>query len=293
MTLDQLKMLTKIVENGSVLAAAKALYRTQPTVSVAIKKLEEELNVTILARDQYRASLTPEGEKLYQKAKVILRHAEGLENLAHMMAVGNEPEIRIAIEVSCPMPLVLKIMKKCEKQFPHTQFNLMVENVSGAMERLIENDVDIAICPWLEENQKLESFVFANAKLINVVSPEFPLASYQKEIYLEDLSEYVQVIVRDSSRNPSEKSFGVLEGGRHWLVNNQFTKKEIILAGMGWGRLHHHLIDNELKEGRLIPLMIKNYQNTVPIEMRVVRKLDQPIGPIASKVWNNFQKISM
>ena len=42
MTLDQLQILVKIVEHGSMGAAAEALYRTQPTLSVAMKKLEEE-----------------------------------------------------------------------------------------------------------------------------------------------------------------------------------------------------------------------------------------------------------
>jgi len=57
MTLDQLRMLVKISETGG-LAAVESLFRTQPTVSVAIKKLEDELGMLLLPRDGYRASLT-------------------------------------------------------------------------------------------------------------------------------------------------------------------------------------------------------------------------------------------
>ena len=128
-TLDQLRMLVKISETGSVLAAADALFRTQPTVSVAIKKLEEELGVTVLSRDGYRASLTAEGEMLYRKAKAILQQSDDFTTMARHLAVGNEPRIGIAIEASCPMSLILKIMRDSEQAFPHTEFSLMVENL--------------------------------------------------------------------------------------------------------------------------------------------------------------------
>ena len=73
MTLEQLKMLVSIADAGGILAAAEKLHKTQPTVSVGIKKLEEELGLRIFSRDSYRASLTPAGETLCQQARVILR----------------------------------------------------------------------------------------------------------------------------------------------------------------------------------------------------------------------------
>ncbi len=50
MTFDQLKILVAIADHGSVLAAARALHRTQPTINVAMRKLEEELNLLLFDR---------------------------------------------------------------------------------------------------------------------------------------------------------------------------------------------------------------------------------------------------
>lgn len=289
MTLDQLRMLVKISETGSVLAAAEALHRSQPTVSVGIKKLEAGLGVALLSRDGYRASLTPEGKMLCQKAKNILQQSEGFEALAQHLAVGNEPEIRIAIEASCPMSLILKIIRESEQAFPHTEFSLMVENLWGAMERVHEGEADLAICPWLEEDQPVESFPFVRSHLLTVAAPDFAPAQGKQELELSDLQTAVQVVVKDSSHRSRSESYGFLSQGRHWVVNDHYTKKEILLAGMGWGRLHKHLVERELHDGRLVPLSIRNYQTSLDIEMRVVRKQGVTHGPVAEVLWNNFK----
>jgi DNA-binding transcriptional LysR family regulator len=291
MTLDQLNMLVKVAETGSVLSASQALFRTQPTVSVAIRKLEDELNIQLLSRDQYRAKLTPAGEKICQQAKIILKQAGDISLMANHMAVGYEPELNIAIEASCPMPYILKVLKKVEQQFPQTQFNLMAESIWGALERLKQGEADIAVSPWFEEDTELESFVLLHETLTAVASPEFVSARGGEALDYDALKGEVQVVVRDSSRKPTEKKIGVLEEGRHWLVNDHYTKKEILLAAMGWGRLQNHLISKELQEGKLVPLNIKNYQTSIDVEIRVARKLDTPVGPVAAELWQDFKEI--
>lgn len=289
MTLDQLRMLVKISETGSVLAAAQALSRTQPTVSVAIRKLEEEFGVSLLSRDSYRANLTPAGKMLCRKAQVVLQQSDGFTTLAHHLATGNEPEIRIAIEASCPMPLLLKIMRDSERSFPHTDFSLSVENLWGALERLEDGVADLAICPWLQEDLSVESFPFVLSHLLTVAVPDYAPLRGKRELALSDLQNAVQVVVKDSSHRPRPERYGVHQQGRHWLVNDHYTKKELLLAGMGWGRLHQHLIEEELRQGLLVPLNIRNYQNQLDIEMRVVRKQGAVHGPVAEAMWEKFK----
>jgi DNA-binding transcriptional LysR family regulator len=292
MTLEQLKMLVTIADLGGILAAAEKLHKTQPTVSVAIKKLEDELGLQILARDSYRAKLTPAGEALCRQARVILKQSNILSGMAKHLAHGNEPEVRIAIEASCPLPLVLEILAVCEKKFPGTQFNLMGDTLWGALERLQLGEADLAISPWFEENLELESFLLTTSRLVSVASPKFRNALEKNELVLDDLKDSVQVVVRDSSRNPRQQRFGYLSEGRHWYVTDHFTKKEIILAGMGWGRLHEHIISGELVSGQLVPLTIHNYQTTMEIKICVVRMLDKPVGPVAEALWQDFSRYS-
>ena len=62
MTLEQLRMLVAIADAGGILSAAEKLHKTQPTISVGMKNLEDELGLQILSRESYRASLTAAGK---------------------------------------------------------------------------------------------------------------------------------------------------------------------------------------------------------------------------------------
>jgi DNA-binding transcriptional LysR family regulator len=292
MTLDQLRMLVAIADTGSVLAAAEKLCRTQPTVSVGIRKLEEQLGIGILDRVHYRARLSPQGELLCQKARNILRNVEELRDLARHLQTGLEAEITLAIEASCPMPLVLQILKDAERRFPHTQFTLTADTLWGAIEKVKLAEADLAITPWFQEDAALESIPLTTTTLTTVAAPTFPPLMSGRPLQLDDLRNSVQVVIRDSSRRSPAASYGLLENGRCWMVNDHETKKKLILAGMGWGRLQNHLISDELADGRLIPLMLEHYQKTLQLEIRVVRRAGQLPGQVAAKIWNECAQLS-
>ena len=64
MTLEQIRIFVTVAQKGSLAAAAAALYKTQPTLSVGLKNLEEDLGVQLFSRDQYRMTLSEAGLKL-------------------------------------------------------------------------------------------------------------------------------------------------------------------------------------------------------------------------------------
>lgn len=291
MTLDQLRVLVSIADQGGVLAAAAALHRTQPTLSVAIRKLEDELGVPLLERDTYRARLTSQGEKICREARKMLWQETYLGNLAAHLAAGHEAQLGLAIEESCPVPLVLQVLKKLEAQYPQTEFELVGERLWGALERLEQHEAQLAITPWFEENVRLESFPLNRVQMLPVAAPGF-LTDPSRSLRLAELRDKVQVVVRDSSRKPRASSLGVLGEGRQWLVNDHQTKKAILLAGMGWGRLQRHMIAQELEAGRLVPLQISDYGDTSLIEIRVARRRDEAIGPVAQTLWDELARLA-
>ena len=75
MTLEQLKMLKLVAEQGSLKSASEALYKTQPAISQGIKQLESQLGLQLFDRDGYRLVLTIEGEQIYSPAVQLLDKA--------------------------------------------------------------------------------------------------------------------------------------------------------------------------------------------------------------------------
>ncbi len=286
MTLDQLKILVAIADQGSVLAAAQSLYRTQPTISVLLRKLEDELDLQLLDRNSYRATLTAEGWQLYKKAKSILAQVEEFGKLAQYLAVGHEPSLSLAVEASCPIPLILEILQGSEQKYPQTELNLEVENIWGALEKVQNGDVDLAVSPWFQDNQRLESIPLLTTHLLAVAAPGF--LKEEGPLVLDTMKKYVQVVVRDSGQNDENPSYGVLDDGRHWVVGDHITKKQLIVAGMGWGKLQDSLISEELADGDLVLLDIENYPCDVAMEIRAVRRVGEQVGPVAAALWDDF-----
>jgi DNA-binding transcriptional LysR family regulator len=73
MEFKQLEMLVALAEEGTVQKAADRVFRTQPAVSIALRKLEDELGTKILDRGKRRSRLTEAGRLLYDYATELLR----------------------------------------------------------------------------------------------------------------------------------------------------------------------------------------------------------------------------
>ena len=72
MTLQQLKYVIEVAEKGSITEAAKSLFIAQPSLSAAIRELEEELGETLILRTNRTLSFTPVGEQVLEHAVAIL-----------------------------------------------------------------------------------------------------------------------------------------------------------------------------------------------------------------------------
>ena len=81
MTLTELKYITAVARTKHFGQAAQDCFVSQPTLSVAIRKLEEELAVTIFERNRTEVTITPLGERLVEQARKVLESAEELKNI--------------------------------------------------------------------------------------------------------------------------------------------------------------------------------------------------------------------
>ena len=88
MTIQQLVCFDAVVSEGSVQAAAEKIRRAQPSVSAALKSLENQLGLTLLDRSGYRVALTEVGRTFYQRTRVFLHELEVLKMHAAQLATG-------------------------------------------------------------------------------------------------------------------------------------------------------------------------------------------------------------
>ena len=80
MNIKQLRYVVAIANSGTFREASEQLFVSQPSMSIAVKDLEQELNFQIFERTNTGASLTIEGERFYEQAQAILRDFEAFES---------------------------------------------------------------------------------------------------------------------------------------------------------------------------------------------------------------------
>lgn len=287
MTYDQLVTLDTIIKMGSFKAASKKLHKSQPSISVAIKKLEEEYQLQIFSREEYRPKLTEKGKVFYEKAKLALFHMQSLDALGQELAMGTESEIRVGVDAVVDQDFIFPKLREFFKNYPKTNLELSVDILSGTCERVLKGQTDIALVPSSDSILK-ESFDYipiSEVEMIPVISKKY----FPKILSEEQLRNTAQIIVKSSGEKES-RSYGVLEGGRHWPVTDINVKKNIIKQGLGWGGLPKHLIEKELETKEFRPVKIPGIDRTT-ITVFIIKNKLRPLGPIGKKLWEMFESL--
>lgn len=290
LTLEQLVVLKSVVETGSFRAASEVLHKAQSAVSYAIKNLESELNVQIFDRSSYRPKLTDEGKAIFNKSILVLNQMEDLALLGDHLSQGNESEIRLAVNGICPFTDVIKVIQQFSQKNPSVRVLLSVENLGGSIERLLLGEVDIALAEVTDLHDELEGILWNKIQFVPVASPEYPPAKSKIKLKKSDMLKYVQIVVADSSRQLKPKTAGVLKDAVHWTVNDFSIKRELILAGLGWGNMPYHFIENDLISGRLVPLKYESILNMV-VDFYLLKRKDSTLGPMTNQLWQLLETV--
>ena len=157
MNLKDLKYLVVLADTCHFGQAAERCFVSQPTLSGQIKKLEEELGVTLFERTNRSVQTTPLGETIVEHAKRILEQADVLRQLAQSYQDPLVGPLRMgAIPTLSPylMPLILKPLKK---RYPQIKLVLSEELTDILLARLGNHEIDAALLATPVEDADLES----------------------------------------------------------------------------------------------------------------------------------------
>jgi DNA-binding transcriptional LysR family regulator len=294
MTLDQLQTLQQIVESGSLKQAALRLHKTQPALSMAIKKLENEYGFRILNRNSYRLSLTSAGKTFYLKSQEVLLNAAQLSSMGKHLGSGNEAQLRFAYDSTCPTPLIFNVLKQCQLQFPDTQLDVYGESRFGALTMLQNKQADLALSPWWPTFYGLGDFAtltVSQFKVIIAATPE--LFNHVAVQSVEQLKTKVQLVVEESELHFDNENLLPVKGATQWRTRDALTLKHLLIGGLGWGHVPEHLVQQELHSGTLIALHPQDIEHSIDGEIRLVRRVNTTLGPVASMIWDAFAAVNI
>jgi len=287
MTYDQLVTLDAIVKHGSFKSASEFLHKSQPSLSMAIKKLEEEFGIKLFSRDAYRPALTDEGVAFYHKSLITLDKFNELDTFARELSMGVETEINISIGAVCSIKEFSKTFKSLLEPHITTALNLNVDILEEFQRRLIDQEVDIAIGSLLEPHSDIESIPIMTTKMIPVVSSKF----YQDTNgSFEELKNLPQIIVQSSKSASKKNIVGAAKGMKNWFTTDMYMKEQLIVNGLGWGRLPEHQVEDQLNDCKLSIVKGINSIQSIPVQIYLLRNVKKIMGPNTKRLWSYLSK---
>jgi DNA-binding transcriptional LysR family regulator len=171
------------------------------------------------------------------------------------------------------------------------QFEFTTEILGGAVEAIEEDRVDLAVAVSDDWGPlAFETAAFEEIAIAAFVHHQHPLAEVRGTVPERVLLSYPQVVLSDSGQRRYGPNINVREGGIRWGVGDLNAKKEIILAGMGWGGLPIRLVEREVKRKQLVKIKVAHFQ-THSVSLQLVRRRDQVHGPVAQTLWTALRDV--
>jgi DNA-binding transcriptional LysR family regulator len=284
MTIHQLLCFDAVVTEGSFQSAADKIRRAQPSISLAVKNLERQLGLSLLDRSGYRVSLTAAGRSFHERTRVFLHELRALKNHSAQLAMGEESELRVVIGDLCPLSQTLALLRRFFDGCPATRLHLHFEALSGPWERLFDGEADLILHHIDKSDPRFDFIDLFTVALVPVVAPGFLGFPLSPAITPEQMRDCVQCVIRDTARHSPSRDYFLLDGARNWTVSDQLMKRELILQGMGWGHMPRYLIEQDLREARLLDITGRHLKGG-KAELVAARRREAPHGPIASRLW--------
>jgi DNA-binding transcriptional LysR family regulator len=252
-TLEQWQALVTVVDAGSYAKAAERLHKTQSTLTYAVQKIESLLGIKAFNIRGRKAVLTPTGQLLYRRARVLLDEAAGIETAAKRVSAGWEAEIRVAMEHIFPYAVMFESLDRFSRESPHTQIELIESVLAGTSEALTSRQADLAVTPIVPAGFVGEPL--ARMRFLPVAHPDHPLHALGRPLTQDDLRAHRQLVVRESGSTRNART--IVDAAQRWTVSHMTSSIMAVRLGYGFAWLPEEKIREELATHMLKPLPMR------------------------------------
>ena len=175
MTLRHMKIFVAVYQQKSITLASNSLHLAQPSVSLAIKELEEYYHVRLFDRLSRRIYPTENGHRFYEYALHIVSLFSEMEN--KIPAWDANAPLHIGSSITLGTCLLPSLVKAYQEQRPEIKIYVTVKNTGTIEQAVIDNQLDFALVEGTVTHPEIISEVFSADTLCMVAAPGHPLAA--------------------------------------------------------------------------------------------------------------------
>lgn len=186
MTITQLKYILAVAEYKNFTVAAEHSFVTQPTLSMQIQKLEDQLDVQIFNRNKKPIELTEIGEKIVEQAKIIVNESNRITDIVHQQKGYIGGDFKLAMIPTIMPTLLPMFLKTFHKKYP--KINLQIEELTTEeiVKKLNDGNIDVAIAATPLEEENIHKKPLYYEPFVGYVPENHPLFE-KKNIATDDL----------------------------------------------------------------------------------------------------------
>lgn len=214
--LKQLHYFTEIVRQGNISKAAESLHMAQPPLSQALRKLELELNTTLIERYRSKWAVTESGQYLFEQAENLTIQVEHIKQKVAEIENGEAGKLSIGVSTACAQ-LCVPIITEYKKRFPKVFLNIILEDSYRLEEMLRKDEIECAVMIKPSYDEKYHVTALKKEPLMALVSDEW-VDRKRKRITMQELAKFPFI------------KMGKMEGYNvNELILDTFTKSGVFL----------------------------------------------------------------
>ncbi len=252
----EMETFVRVVETGSFSGAARDLRMTPSAVSKMIGRLEDRLGVRLLSRTTRKLSLTEEGRVYYQRVTPILAEVAEAEETISLSTVEARGVLKVNASTAFGQYQVVPLIPDLLEKYPQMQVEL---TMTDSIVNLVEEGFDVGIRIGALHDSTLIARKIGVPKRVVVASPAY-LEKHGYPKTPDDLTKH-ECLKLSIPTSLNRWEFNGPEGPRTVEVSGRFEADNAIalheaaLAGLGMFRAASFVVGDDIKAGRLIPVL--------------------------------------
>ncbi|WP_028596452.1 LysR family transcriptional regulator [Paenibacillus assamensis] len=228
MEIRLLQTFQAVVQCGSQVKAANLLQYAQSTITLHINQLEENLGIELFERKGKQMVLTEAGRLVKEQADILLNQVNVITETAKEFAIGQKGLIRIGAIDSIGKTNLISVLTTFMKEHPQICLSIESGVTQQFSQRIIANELDIALCPPPSPELSLEFYPLYEEKLCLILPIDHPLSA-QKKIKMCDLENENFILTGTSCEYRRKIEHVFLHHGFHLHSSYDVANIEMVL----------------------------------------------------------------
>ncbi|MFM0055471.1 LysR family transcriptional regulator [Paraburkholderia phytofirmans] len=195
--LRQMEVFRAVMLTGSINAAAKMLYVSQPAVSKLISHTETTLALRLFERTKGRLIPTAEAQALFREVEQVYQAALSVDEFARALALGPASLLRVSCSPSLATSIVAPAIVELKRQLPALSVDWHTTLMADMPLEVLSKAVDVAVTSMPIEHEHLDVVPFMRGRMVCVVPPLHRLASHEPIALAELVGEPMVLFRRD------------------------------------------------------------------------------------------------